>query len=106
MPRQRARDQQADRAGLELKRRLLDRLAELDPEPAELQAALFRIVEEIGPPTGPSRAIALNVYEEWQAACATPELTAHLLGEAARETQQGIRSQEPGTRKPKVRPDS
>jgi hypothetical protein len=78
-PRKRARDQQADLAGLQLKRRVLDRLAALDPEPAELEAALVRIVEEIGEPTGPTRAIALTVRAEWQAAAAAPEWVAHLL---------------------------
>jgi hypothetical protein len=85
-PRKRARDQQADQAGLELKRRVLDRLAALDPEPGDLEAALVRIVEEIGPPTGPSRAIAATVRDEWQAACSAPEWVEHLLGEAMRES--------------------
>src|SRR5947209_18070539 len=80
-PRQRARDQQADTAGLDLKRRLLDRLAALDPEPAELETALARIVEEMGPPQGPTRAVAVLVRDEWQAACAAPEGVAHLLRE-------------------------
>ena len=84
LPRKRARDQQADRAGLELKRRLLDRVAALDPEPADLEATLLRIVEELGPPTGPTRALAISFREEWQAACASPEWLAHLLGEATR----------------------
>jgi len=84
-PRQRARDQQADLAGLGLKRRVLDRLAALDPEPAEFEAALLRLIDEIGPPTGPSRAVAAGIRDEWQAACAAPEWVAHLLGEAARE---------------------
>ena len=35
MPRKRARDQQADVAGLEIKRHVLDMLATIDPEPAE-----------------------------------------------------------------------
>jgi hypothetical protein len=82
LPRQRARDQQADLAGMELKRRILDRLAALDPEPAELEATLVRIVEEIGSPTGPARAIATSVHEDWHAACAAPEWVAHLLAEA------------------------
>jgi len=86
-PRQRARDQQADRAGLELKRRVLDRLAALDPEPDDLEAALVRIVEELGPPSGPVRAIATLVRDEWQAACAAPEWVAQLLGEATRPTR-------------------
>jgi hypothetical protein len=87
LPRERARDQQADRAGLGLKRQILDRLAALDPEPADLEAALARIVEETGPPTGPARAIAVAVLEEWRAALVTPELVAHLLGDAMRESE-------------------
>ncbi len=81
-PRQRARDQQADMAGLELKRLVLDRLAALDPEPAEVEGALTRIVEELGPPFGPTRAVAALVRDEWQAACVSPEWVAHLLREA------------------------
>jgi len=72
-PRRRARDQQADRAGMELKRRLLDALVALDPEPDQLEAALLTIVEELGPPSGPTRAIALALIEEWRAASALPE---------------------------------
>src|SRR5262249_53852550 len=53
-PRQRARDQQADRAGLELKRQVLDSLAARDPEADDLEAALLAIVEDLGPPTGPT----------------------------------------------------
>jgi hypothetical protein len=94
-PRKRARDQEADRVGLELKRRILDRLVALDPEPANIEATLFHIVEEIGPPPGPTRAIALVVREEWQAACANPEWVAQLLAEALQESgekQHGRRS--------------
>jgi hypothetical protein len=90
-PRKRARDQQADLAGLDLKRRILDRLAALDPEPVELEAALAQIVEEIGPPTGPTRAVAAGVRDEWQAACASPEWVAHLLGEATQGGEEGQR---------------
>jgi hypothetical protein len=92
-PRQRARDQQADTAGLELKRRVLDRLAALDPEPAEMEAALTRIIAEMGPPHGPTRAVAVLVRDEWQAACASPEWVLHLLreGTAAEGHGQGPR---------------
>lgn len=90
-PRKRARDQQADRVGLELKRRILQRLADLDPEPAGIEAALVHIIEEIGPPTGPARAVALVVHEEWQAACASPEWVAQLLAEAMRESAEDQR---------------
>ena len=85
-PRQRARDQQADTAGLQLKRQILDRLAALDPEPAELEAALARIVGEMGPATGPARGVALTVRDEFQMACTTPAWVAHLLGEALSES--------------------
>src|SRR5262249_38389154 len=86
-PRQRARDQEADRAGLALKRRVLDRLAALDPVPAGLEAALMAIVEEIGSPPGPTRAVAAEVRDEWRAACVAPAWVAHLLEEALRQTQ-------------------
>ncbi len=88
-PRQRARDQQADLAGLELKRSILERLAALDPEPEKLEQALAGIVQEMGLPTGPTRAIALTVAEDWQAACQAPEWVAHLLGQAMQEHQEG-----------------
>src|SRR5689334_2693594 len=83
-PRQRARDQQADQAGLALKRRVLDKLAALDPEPDGLEAALIAIVEDLGQPFGPTRAIALSLVDEWGAVCANPEWLSHLLGEAVR----------------------
>ena len=73
LPRRRARDQQADVAGMQLKRDLLTRLAVLDPEPDQLEAALVHIINEIGVPTGPTRAIAAMFREEWQAACVSPE---------------------------------
>ncbi len=88
LPRQRARDQQADRAGNDLKRRILEEIAARDPEPADLDAALFRIVEEFGPPPGPTRAVAAVVRDEWLAARASPEWVAQLLGEAASADQQ------------------
>jgi hypothetical protein len=91
LPRQRARDQQADTAGLALKRRLLDRLAALDPEPANLEATLAGIVEEIGPPTGPTRAVAVSFRDEWQTAAAAPAWVDHLLDEAVRASAEGPR---------------
>jgi hypothetical protein len=81
-PRQRARDQQADLAGLDLKRRVLEQLAEIDPEPADLDAALLRISENLDAPSGPARAMVTLVREEWQTACQTPEWVALLLADA------------------------
>jgi hypothetical protein len=81
-PRQRARDQQADTAGLELKRRVLHEIAALDPEPGDLEATLHHIVAAFGEPSGPARAIAAIVRDEWEMACVTPDWVAQLLAEA------------------------
>jgi hypothetical protein len=81
-PRQRARDQRADTAGLDLKRRILQELIDRDPEPAEVATALFTCIDRFGPPFGPTRAVAALVHEEWQAACVSPDWTAHVLAEA------------------------
>jgi len=89
LPRQRARDQQADLAGLALKKRVLEELCEIDPEPEELERALVQIVESIGPPTGPTRALALVIRDEWLTVSTAPEWTAHLLGEAIRDSTEG-----------------
>jgi hypothetical protein len=86
-PRQRARDQQADAAGLALKRRVLAEVVARDPEPDELEAALIEIVDEIGPPTGPTRAVALSVLEEWRFGASSPGWVPHLLGEAVNPPQ-------------------
>jgi hypothetical protein len=88
MPRQRARDQQADIAGLELKRRVLDLLVAIDPEPEELEAALAQAIETLGPPNGPTRAICRTFLEDWEAAALTPEFSEWLLGQAIREGEQ------------------
>jgi hypothetical protein len=82
LPRMRARDQQADRAGLDLKQRMLERIAALDPEPNMLEEKLVQVVGELSPPSGPARALAVLFHEEWQAACATPEWIGQLLAEA------------------------
>lgn len=87
LPRQRARDQQADLAGMELKRRVLHQLIALDPEPEDLDAALDQIIAEIGPPFGPTRGICLNVRYDWEAACSSPQFIAWLIDEAVREGQ-------------------
>ena len=91
LPRQRARDQQADRAGLDLKRRLLEWVVAADPAPADLEAALVQAVADIGPPTGPTRSIAVAFREEWQAAAASPRWVAHLRDEAVRQSAEGPR---------------
>src|SRR5689334_23130526 len=72
LPRKRARDQQADIAGLEIKRRVLDLLVVIDPEPVELERALVQIVTELGPPHGPTRSICTTFLDDWESAKLSP----------------------------------
>ena len=81
-PRARVRDQQADAAGLALKRRVLSEVVARDPDPDALEAALMDIVDDIGPPTGPTRAVARTVLDEWRFAATSPGWLPHLIGEA------------------------
>jgi hypothetical protein len=90
-PRQRARDQQADDAGLDLKRRLLSEVVARDPSAADFEAELMTIVEDFGHPTGPTRAVARGLLEEWQLAATAPGWVPHLLGEAVTPRQKGNR---------------
>jgi hypothetical protein len=85
LPRQRARDQQADISGSTLKARILNELVWLDPEPVQMEAALEQIVTLLGEPSGPTRAVAVSVFEEWQAACASPQFVEWLLAQAVQE---------------------
>jgi len=100
LPRQRARDQQADIAGLELKRQVLDLLIAADPDPAELDTALMQIVAELGAATGPTRAICMTIREEWEAAALVPDFAEWLIGQALQESanpqgRAGKRGREP-----------
>lgn len=81
-PRTRARDQQADDAGLDLKRRVLAEIVARDPDAEEFEAALLAITDDLGPPSGPTRAIARGILEEWRMAGSSPGWVPHLLGEA------------------------
>jgi hypothetical protein len=85
LPRQRARDQQADISGSALKARILHELVVLDPEPVQMEAALEQIIALLGEPSGPTRAVAVSVFEEWQAACASPQFVEWLLAQAVQE---------------------
>jgi hypothetical protein len=96
MPRKRARDQQADIAGLALKRRVLDMVVARDPDPDGLELCLAQIVEEVGPPTGPTRAICQSVLEEWTMAEQNPAFVEWLVEQAISE---GLRADEPRRRR-------
>jgi hypothetical protein len=82
LPRKRARDQQADLAGSQLKQRFLRRIIELDPEPDDWLATLNQLIQEFGEPTGPSRAIARGLAEEWNSSNQDSRLTEWLLDQA------------------------
>lgn len=82
LPRKRARDQQADIAGLELKRRVLDLVVSYDPTPTELELCLARIIEELGPPSGPTRGICSSFRDEWEMAATTPGFIDWLVEQA------------------------
>ena len=82
LPRQRARDQHADLAGSQLKQRVLQRIIELDPEADELLAMLDQIIGEIGEPSGPTRAVARLIADEWKSANQNPQLTSWLLDQS------------------------
>ena len=88
-PRARARDQQADRAGADLQRRILDRIAAIDPEPDDFAAALTSIVTEFGNPSGPSRAICSQLLEEWTQTLHAEGAWGWLISEALERTGQG-----------------
>ncbi len=81
-PRQRARDQQADRAGMALRRTILERLAEIDPEPEAIESALAEIVHALGEPSGPARGVCALIREEWDQARLSPALWDWLRAEA------------------------
>jgi hypothetical protein len=88
-PRPRQRGQSPDAAGLALKRRLLQRIADLDPEADHLDAALTRLIDELGPPPGPIRALALGFRDDWQAAPVNPAWVEQLRAHAAEELERG-----------------
>jgi hypothetical protein len=81
-PRARARDQQADMIGEAIKRRVLNRLVVLDPEPEAMESALVTIVKESGEPSGSTRAVCTAVAQEWEMARISPEFWGYLIGQA------------------------
>ena len=97
-PRARARDQQADVAGGELLRRVLDRVAAADPEPEALDETLAAIVEEFGPPEGPTRGVCLQVRQDWEETRAAPGAWAWLIAEAIDRGERGEAPRRRGSR--------
>jgi hypothetical protein len=89
--RRRMRGQMPDRIGLELKQLLLRKVADLDPQPEELDAALARIIDDFGPPSGPIRALALSFRDDWQDLRAHPETVGLLFNQTVRSDEGGDR---------------
>lgn len=91
--RQRKRDQTPDAFGLGVKRDLLQRVVDEDPEPDAFEAWLVEYPRtcEVTELAGPARAMARAVFEEWQ--------LAHSMGEFRRWLEQGAPSEDAGTGK-------
>jgi hypothetical protein len=91
-PRARARDQQADMIGEAIKRRVLNRLVAVDPEPECLESVLLTIVEELGEPHGSTRAVCTAITQEWEMARISPRFWAFLIGQAMQADERTARS--------------
>jgi hypothetical protein len=89
LPRQRLRSQSPDSTGLELKRRMLRRVADLDPEPGTLDATLASLIDELGPPSGPIRALVIGFRDDWQGLASNPHWLQQLRDEAAQQRERG-----------------
>lgn len=79
--RQRKRDQTPDALGLAIKRALLERAVADDPDPDAFEGWL---VEQClaAPSEGGTRAMALQIFDEWRLAARSPAFTAWLAGGA------------------------
>ena len=74
----RARDTTPDAIGLGLERGLAERAIRDDPAPEAFEAWLVERCGEAGLASGPMRAVALRILEEWRLAKASPEFGAWL----------------------------
>ena len=88
-PRKRLRSQYPDNLGMELKRSLLQRVADLDPDADDLEATLARLIYELGPAPGPIRALAVGFRDDWRVLGANPGWLEQLREEAARKGGDG-----------------
>ena len=74
----RKRDTTPDTVGLGIKRDLLAGAVAEDPEPADFEGWLLERCLEAGPLAGATRAMALEVLDEWRIALAAPSFRAWL----------------------------
>ena len=78
----RKRDTTPDTIGMEIKRDLLARAAREDPTPDEFETWLLEQCLSAGPASGPTRAMARDVLEEWRIAAAADGFRAWLAAGA------------------------
>jgi hypothetical protein len=62
----RKRNTTPDALGMEIKRELLEAAIVEDPAPGDFEAWLFHRVQTAGPLSGATRAMALQIRDEWQ----------------------------------------
>jgi hypothetical protein len=67
----RKRNTTPDALGMEIKRALLEAAIAADPDPDDFEAWLFAQVQESAGRAGATRAMALQVWDEWQFALAS-----------------------------------
>ena len=78
----RKRNTTPDALGMEVKRDLLEVAVTDDPDPADFEAWLFARVQASGAQTGATRAMALQIWDEWQFALASGGFRAWLAAGA------------------------
>jgi hypothetical protein len=78
----RKRDTTPDSLGMEVKRELLQAVVADDPDPDAFEAWLFTRVRTSGALAGATRAMALQVWDEWQFALASGGFRAWLAAGA------------------------
>src|SRR5829696_5903894 len=78
----RKRDTTPDSLGMEVKRTLLEAVVADDPDPDLFEAWLFARVQTSGALAGATRAMALQVWDEWQFALASGGFRAWLAAGA------------------------
>jgi hypothetical protein len=78
----RKRNTTPDSLGMEVKRELLEAVVADDPDPDAFEAWLFARVQTSGARAGATRAMALQVWDEWQFALASGGFRAWLAAGA------------------------
>ena len=78
----RKRNTTPDSLGMEVKRALLEAVVADDPDPDVFEAWLFARVQSSGALAGATRAMALQVWDEWQFALASGSFRAWLAAGA------------------------